>query len=321
MENSEATIKVGDLKTLRINPDRTGFYAVNNRQLADVVWRSGSSAYDRWGIIFDAFQFLLSGMMKFSEYKSVLDRFEHEDEYLPAQEVSNQLGVLYVLSPSRITPISRRFHRVLLDRFTQKSGEKSSILCGTLASRLAQIDPEYARNLASRFNDYENISPDMRAAVAIAYAKTTNDLDKLISAYRRSGSDEDKNTLLGAMTVFDQEELVKKALDFAFSGEVKRQDMIFAVAGAVANPAVRNMVWDWMKRNLGRLQELYQGTGLLSKLSSLIPILCVGRVEEAERYFATHMIPGAETAIKLGLEKLHAYDRLAKEIANEISEV
>ncbi len=118
------------------------------------------------------------------------------------------------------------------------------------------------------------------------------------------------------MTTFGNEELVKQTLNFAVGGQVKRQDVISVVIAATKNPQVRDMVWEWLKSNIGKLQELYQGTGLLSGvLMSIIPVLCVGRVSEAEDFFAKHPITEAESGIKVGLEKLRVYDRLVKSIA------
>jgi tricorn protease interacting factor F2/3 len=315
MENPAIEIEVNGLKSLRINPNRTGFYATNNKSVDDIIWRSEPSEYDRWGIIFDAFLFLVSGVMKFDEYLSALKRFEHEDEALPAREVSDQLQLLYTLVPSKTLEVSKRLHHTLLETFESKSDEKSSILRGTLASRLALIDPEYAATLAPGFKEYGRVPPDMRSAVAIAYAKSTNDIEYIMSEYRKSRADEDKNRLLSSMTVFSDEKLVERTLNFVFGGEVKRQDILRAVFAAAQNPHVRNMVWDWLKSKIGKLQEVYQGTGVLSlTLAEIIPILCVGRGTEAESFFAEHMIADAETGIRVGLEKLHAYDQLAKEI-------
>ena len=315
MEDSSIRIETGTLKSLRINPDRTGFYAVNNKQVADVAWRSQPSPYDRWGFIFDAYQLLESGAMNFNEYLSVLKKFDHENHALPAQEVSDELDVLYTLAPAKVIEVSRRFHRTLLETFKDKPDEKSSILSGTLAARLAVIDREYAGTLAPRFKEYQKVPPDMRSAVATAYATYTNDLDGLIQAYRKATSEEDKNKFLSAMTVFDDEKLVERTLNFAFAGEVKRQDIIWAVMGAAGNPHARDLVWGWLEGGIGKLQELYQGTGLLSQaFAGMIPVLCLGRVPEAENFFTDHMIPDAETGIKVGLEKLQVYDRLATEI-------
>ena len=320
MEDSELRIKVDTLKTLRINPDRTGFYAANIKHVSDEVWAGRPSPIDRWGLIFDAFQFLLSGTIKFSDYESILARFEEEDHVLPAREVSNELNLLYTLCPSEIAPISKPIHRTFVERFIHGSDEVSSILHGALAERLAKIDPEYAKSLASSFADYGRVSPEMRAAAATAYASSTGDIDTLIEAYRKSNSDEDKIKILTSMTVFGEENLVEKALNFAIGGEVKRQDVMSAVRGAASNPAVRNMTWTWMKREMGRLQELYQGTAFLSlEFSTIIPLLCIGKVSEAQQYFAGRRIVDAEVGINVGLEKLHTYNRLASEITGHDS--
>jgi tricorn protease interacting factor F2/3 len=315
MEDSTIRIEAGTLKSLRINPDRTGFYAINHKHMDDVAWRSDPTPYDRWGLMFDAFQFLLSGAMNFNGYLSVLKRFDHENHTLPGQEVSDELDLLYALAPAKVAELSRKFHHILLETFKDKPDEKSSILTGTLASRLAIVDREYAATLATRFNEYQRVPPDMRSAVATAYAVNSNDIDGLVQAYRESTSEEDRNKFLISMTVFSDEKLVEQTLNFAFGGDVKRQDIIWAVIGAAGNPHARDIVWDWIKDGTRKLQELYQGTGLLSQaFAEMIPLLCLGRVPEAESFFAGRMIPDAETGIRVGLEKLRVYDRLAKEI-------
>ncbi len=316
MEDSNYDIVVDDLNSLRINPDRTGFYVVHYQGLDEIIWRSKLSPYDRWGLIHDAFLFLISGRTNFNEYLTTLTKFERETDTLPAQELSDQITLLYCLIPPKILDISKRIHHGLLETFKDSTDAKSSILEGTLASRMAVIDPDYAATLARKFNDYGKTPPDMRLAVAIAYARSTNDLEGLTRKYRESVSDEDRIKFLQSMTTFASEELVKRTLNFAISGEVKRQDVISVVSAATKNPEVRDMAWEWLKSNMGKLRELYEGTGLLSTVfMSIIPVLCVGRVSEAEDFFTKHAISDAETGIKVGLEKLRAYDRLVKSIA------
>jgi tricorn protease interacting factor F2/3 len=315
MEKPECEAEVGKLMSLRINPDRRGFYSVDNQGLDAIILGSQPSAYDRWGIIFDAFLSLLSGSMSFNKYLSSLRRFGDEDDTVPAQEISDQTMLLYTLAPSKVVEISKEFHRKLFDRFKNRSDPSGLVLRVNLASRLAVMDPKFATTLAQEFKEFAKVAPDMRSAVAIAYARSTNDFDGLISAYRKSDSDEDKVRILAAMTLFSDERLVAKTLEFALSEEVKRQDIIAAVSGAAQNPHVRGMVWDWLKSKIGKLQELYSGTGLMSSiLASIVPVICLGRAAEAETYFSEHAIPDAGVGIKVGLEKLRVYDRLMEEI-------
>ncbi len=318
MENAEQEIEVGDLKSLKINPDRTGFYAVHYQGLDEIIWRSKPSPYDRWGILFDTFSFAISGRTKFNQYLELVTKFENETDALPAQELSDELALLYSLMPSKILDISKKIHRGLLETFKGRTDYKSSILEGMLASRLAMVDSNYAATLARSFSDYEKTTPDMRLAVATAYARSTNDFEGLTRKYRETSSDEDRIKLLQSMTTFGDEELVKRALNFAISGEVKRQDVISVVIAAADNPQVRNMNWGWLNSKIGKLQDLYQSTGLLSIVfMSIIPVLCIGRVSEAEDFFAKHPIPDAQAGLKVGLEKLRAYDRLVKSVVHE----
>jgi tricorn protease interacting factor F2/3 len=313
MDAAEEHIEVDGLERLRVNPDRTGFYAIQYEGIDDIVWGSSPSSYDRWGIIFDAFSFLLAGRISFNEYLAVVKRLENESDTLPAQELSDQLELFRSLFPSRVLETSRRVHRALLGKLESRTDEESLMLRGRIASRLALVDSGYATRLARDFKGYVKVPPDMRLAVATAYARSTNDIEGLLRAYRASSSDEDRVKFLEAMTTFAGQALVKRTLDFAISGEVKRQDVIGVVGGAAANHQAKPMVWDWLQLNIGKLQELYHSTGILSgAFLSIIPVLCVGRVQEAEGFFAKHMIPDAEMGIKAGLEKLNAYDRLVR---------
>jgi len=318
MEGAEQKIAVDDLKSLRIDPERPGFYIVHYEGFDDIIARTKLSSYDRWGVLFDTFSFLLSGRTNFNQYLATLSKFEKETDTLPAQELSDEITLLYSLMPTKILEISKRIHRGLLETFKSRNDEKSSILEGTLAGRLAMIDPDYAVILARNFSDYEKTSPDMRQAVTTAYARSTNDLEGLTRKFRESRSDEDRLKFLQSMTTFSRKELVKRTLDFAIGGEVKRQDVISVVTAAIKNPQVKDMTWDWLKSNMGKLQELYQSTGLLSTVfMSIIPVLCGGRVSEGEDFFAKHPIPDADAGIKLGLEKLRVYDRLVKSVVQQ----
>lgn len=313
METAEQTIETRGLKSLRINPDRTGFYPVRYFGLDEFLWQSKLSPVDRWGIAFDAFLFLLAGKMAFNEYLTLVKRFGNEDDTLPAGEVSDQMASLYAMIPSKIIEVSKEFHRSLLESLEKKTDENSLILQGEAAGRLAVIDENYASELGGEFKNYAKVPPDMKQAVALAYARSANDFDKLALAYRRSSSDEDKVRFLTAMTAFADIGLVQRSLDFALNGEVKRQDVIRAIYAATENPQAKDVAWNWLQSNMDKLQELYRSTGTLSGVFlSLIPILGIGKVQEVEHFFDRHKMPEAEMGIKAGLERLRAYDRFVR---------
>lgn len=315
MEKAEEVIDAKGLKSLKVNPDCTGFFLVKYEGLEDVLWESELSPFDKWGIIFGAFLLLLSGRIDFKEYLNVLRKFSREASTLPAGEVSNQLGVLYTFVPSKLAGVVKEFHRTQLELLAEKTDENSSILRGKVAYRLALVDEGYAAKLGKDFKDYAKVQPDMKRAVALGYARSTNDFDGLLKAYRGTDSDEDKLSFLNAMTGFADQALLRKTLGFALSGEVKRQDVIAVISSTAEKPHAGDTLWSWLQLNIERIRDLYQNTGVLSGvLGSLIPILGVGRIQEVEDFFEKHKMPEAEMGIKAGLEKLRAYDRLVSNI-------
>lgn len=173
------------------------------------------------------------------------------------------------------------------------------------------------QKLGGEFKDYAKVVPDMRGAVAIAYARSTNDLEGLLRTYRSTGSDEDKVNLLRSTAAFTDKRVLHAGFDFALSGEVKRQDIIQPIIAANGNPQAKDVAWAWFRENIEKLQAIYRGTGILSDLARGISMLGIGRVKEVESFFEEHKMPDAEAGIKAGLEELRAYDRLVRTITQE----
>ncbi|MFX0145938.1 MAG: M1 family metallopeptidase, partial [Candidatus Hodarchaeota archaeon] len=312
----EMVIGKKQVKSLKVNADQTGFYRVYYRGLYDKVWKSSLSVFDKWGIISDALAFLVAGKMPLTEYLNLVRRYFREHAYLPIYEVSHQLLLLYMISPSIFSSIFQEYHRAQLRLLEKKRDENSSMLQGIIAGRLSRVDASYAKHLGRKFHRYTTVLPDMREAVAVAYARAYEDYDGMLKRYRESNSDEEKTRFLGALTSFQNPSLVALSLGYALSGEVKRQDIGSMIITATMNPPAQDIVWQWMKVNIDKLIKLYEGTGTLSRiLLSAVPFLGLGRVQEVERFLNLHRRPEIQTGIQAGLERLKIYDRMKKRLA------
>jgi tricorn protease interacting factor F2/3 len=312
-EKSEITLP-SNPKSLKLNTDQTGFYLVyyQGKDLQDRVWSSKLSALDKWGLASDAKQFLFSGKMPFKEYLAMVERYQNEQEYLPAYEISDQLWLLYLIAPKRLIETSKRFHSSELKILQTKKDENSSLLRGIVAARLVLLDDAYAKEASSKFKDLASVDPDMKESVVMGYARSTNDYDGLIERYRKSTTDEDRLRYLAGLASFKKPELVGKMLDFALSGNVKRQDIRNVVAFATDNPDAKEVTWQWFKTNVEKLNTMYEGTAQLSGLMrAYVSIIGVGHVSEAESLFNEHPLPGADAT----LERLKVHDRLARAIS------
>jgi len=298
-------------RSLKLNVDQTGFYVVqyDGKELLDLVWKSGLSPLDRWGLISDAKAFLLSGRASFKEYIKLVDKYQDEEEYLPAVEVSDQLSFLYQIAPSKLIETSRKFHSTGLRIFESKKDDNSTTLKGIIAARLTLLDDAYAKKAGSKFNDLANVEPDMKRSVVMGYARSSNDYDGLISRYTKSTTDEERLRYLEGLASFKNSELVAKTLDFALSGKVKRQDIRNVILYATANPDAKTPIWQWFKNNMAKLEVMYSGTAQFSIiLREYFSIVGVGRLAQVEKFFSEHKVTGADIA----LERLRIYDQLAK---------
>ncbi len=300
-------------KSIKLNVDQTGFYVVqyDGKALQDLVWKGRLSPLDRWGLINDAKAFLLSGRVPFKEYLNLIEKYQSEEEYLPSIEVSDQLSFLYQIAPAKLVEISRRFHNAGLNIFETKKDDNSTTLKGVIAARLTLLDDAYAKSAGSKFKDLASVEPDMKRSVVMGYARSSNDYDGLISRYTKSTTDEERLRFLEGLVSFKNPELIAKTLDFALSGKVKRQDVRNVILYATANPDARPAVWQWFKKNVTKLEEMYAGTAQFSIiLREYFSIIGVGLAAEVERFFGEHEVIGADIA----LERLRIYDQLAKRI-------
>ncbi len=315
LNKEEETINFENLKSLQLNPDRTGFYRVQYKELGDVVLENEPSAVDRWGMVFDAIAFLLAGKISFADYLAFIKRYLKEQDYLPAREVSDQLASLHSILGSKIIDVSRQFHRAQLGLLEDKVDETSSMMRGIVSARLAVVDEDFAAKLGSRFANYGGVEPDMKQAVAIGYARAYGNFEAIAKKYSESTSNEEKVRLLVSMATFKEPKLISQSLELAEKGEIKRQDQIILIEAVTRNPAAKDTAWAWIKFNMSRLRETYEGTGTLSRFfQSCIPILGIGRVEEVERYFVENTVPEAENGIRAGLERLRVNQKFANSV-------
>ena len=300
-------------RSIKLNVDQTGFYIVqyDGKALHDLVWKGRLSPFDRWGLINDAKAFLLSGRMPFKEYLNLVEKYQNEEEYLPAIELSDQLSFLYQIAPSKLAETSRRFHSAGLKIFETKKDDNSTTLKGVIAARLTLLDDAYAKSAGSKFKDLASVEPDMKRSVVMGYARSSNDYDGLISRYTKSATDEERLRFLEGLVSFKNPELIAKTLDFALSGKVKRQDLRNVILYATSNPDGRTALWQWFKKNMTKLEAMYAGTAQFSIiLREYFSILGVGLAAEVEKFFSEHKVIGADIA----LERLRVYDKLAKRI-------
>ena len=200
------------------------------------------SPLDRWGILSDLFSFVLAGRVQPHLYLSFVKQCLEETEYVVVDSISDQLQLLRLIAPSNHEVVEgySSFFRSQALRLSlgQKPEEKETdkILRGRIFAGLALIDdPEFSVELSDEFARYENVDPNLRTAVAIAYArrKGRDAFEPMVAMMKKLGSEADVIKIYAGLTSFKDQELVRRALDLSVSGEISRADSVYAMVRPV----------------------------------------------------------------------------------------
>jgi aminopeptidase N len=124
--------------------------------------------------------------------------------------------------------------------------------------------------------------------------------------YKKELLHEEKDRFGYALTSFKEKVLIKKTLSFIMSENVKNQDAPHLLATVWQNKDGRDLTWQFIKNNWKIILKKYgEGGHFLSRL--LTPLgghIKLKDLEDAKKFFAKNLAPGADRTIKQAYEKI-----------------
>lgn len=309
--------------TVHLNPGALGFYRVRYEPpLHDRLLRAlpARPETDRWTFLEDLGAYLASGEVDWPTYAAAVRALGQTSDRLVVEVLCSALGSLAIFHPGcvPVEGLAQWFFASQYDRLgpDRIPGENPSD--GVLRERVSvgrtRIDLPFARELSTRFRDWERVEPDLRPAVAVARARAggATGYRDLMGVLGRAQSERDQLPLEMALAWSNDVALVRETLDRASSGVVNRGIVHMVLHQAASNPVGRAIVWPWLTAHLPRLEDLFRGAGLLSSgLEAVIPILGLGRGDEVREFFRTHPVPEGARGVAKGLERLAIFERQA----------
>jgi len=328
MAGPEVTLNVPVGSEIFLNEEAVGFYRVlyDGATYDQILGRFGSlPATERWLVLEDLFAFLLSADVTFDRYKSFVEKTLEERDPLVVQGVQHQL-VLLALPLSgdpEFVDLYRRFHTAQTGRLGLVSRPedtetdrrlRDSILRGRLL-----LDPGFAAELAPKFAEFDHLDPDLRPAVAMAYAQNGGaPVAEALWKRLREGNDADQLLMARALGAFEEPAAVAETLARASRGEMPFSQLPWVGFEALRHPGSRPVVWESFQKNGERLIAGLAGTSFLHYVYEvLVESVGTDRLEEVREYFAQHPVPGAERGIQKGLEYATLYAKLRSRRALE----
>jgi tricorn protease interacting factor F2/3 len=317
LEDESTNIKSVDFIKLNIN--QTGFYRVKyDSYLFENIIRNKDklSELDKWGLVNDAFAFLLAGLISKAEYIEKIRAFKDETEYLVIKEIESQLSTLLLIlnNDEELSYFARSYFRTHLNRLEKDlKSENDRILRGSIAFDLCLLDKQFAEAMASKFKEFEKSDPDMKNAIVQAAAIVFKNLEVLMEKYRATDKDEDKMYLIGAMGWLPESEL-GKVVSLIRSGDIKKQDTIRFYISAAFCPYNRAYILKNFETIVKETLKVFAGTGYAGRLIELsVPYLGLNREPEIKNILSKLKDPEVNRGIEKGLEILYIYSRLMKQ--------
>jgi aminopeptidase N/puromycin-sensitive aminopeptidase len=167
---------------------------------------------------------------------------------------------------------------------------------------------QQAREIAEKFLDNPESQDPTLAKTATAIAAQHGDaalFQKLQHVYETSSDPELQESALAMLAMFQDPALEKKALDYALSDKVRKQDAAFQFAIALEGGETRELAWHYVKDHWDAIHALLtpeMGNALVSSTSAF----CSAQArDDVQGFFASHKVASADRAMKHSVERIN----------------
>ncbi len=288
LNKKKSKLRMNSSEWVKINYTQSGLYrtvyedrllqglgaAIKNRDLKEE---------NAWGVENDLFAIARAGVVPVRDYIRFISSYCKDADYPLNSSISGHVSWLERISRGErwlglVQRIDLEFHRGIISKigWERKVGEDSitTMLRSAAITRMGlEGDKETLSRVSGMFDkmcrgDDKSVDPNLRSCVYTlsAHYGDAKTYDKLISMYKKAKMPDEKRRLLGAFSNFGSRDLIKKALEFSLSKEVRMQDMYVIAAITSANPAGTDIVWDWTKSNWQLLKSRFNvGTHMLAR--------------------------------------------------------
>lgn len=314
MKNETMDIPLKEFQHL--NPQRTGFYRIRydeetwqivlgNIEFVDVI--------SRWGFISDAYALYLGRQNDLNHLILILQTFMHDGSFIVRNEITKIISQLHniLINSKRIDDFAIEYLNVQLEELSDYKDDESintTVIRGRIQTALSLVDLTYASKLSSSFNEFMNVKPDGRLAVAIGYARTMKDFEGLRKMYLKTAVDEDRVKILTAMGHLTGEAMMQKGFEFIYSKDVKKQDFFALINAALTEDRNRPYILKNIDKILETMDNFFAGTGMTSRfLEVMIPYLGLYNETAINKYISRTNKASWDKGIKKGLEYLNIY--------------
>ena len=263
---------------IKLNHEQHGFYRVKYDAellalLGEAIAQNKMSSLDAVGIENDLFAFMISGQYSVMDYLSFVEKYGMNATYPLDSSISGHLGWLFQAGytekfGAEVRRVSLQFHRKVVGRvgWERRNEEKNTttILRSMSLANLGLLEhPETLRRCSEwlqQIKSQHEVDVNIRGVTYLVAAwKGKEDMyHYLLDRYKKEKIPEESRKLLRALGMFQDKNLIAKALDLSLSSAVRLQDSYMIPVSTSMNPAVdMKQLWTWTKENWPLLRKKF----------------------------------------------------------------
>ncbi len=336
----------GPVAWVYANAGQVGFYRLDpSRALLDGLLAKGLghlTPAERGGLLDDQWALVRSGASDIARFLEVLSAFAGERDFTVVEGIAGRLDFLgYRLVEEADRPA---FARVVERLFTpqlaelgweakgtteeQETAVRRATVIGALGdtARLPDVLAEAERRQPAEQADAKAIEPNLAGLVVRLAARRGEAprFDAYVETYKTrkalGAPPQESARYLYALTAFEAPDLVRRALDLVFKGDVVPQEQIgIVLQQMLGQRAAREATWQALKANWKALRERVGAMGI-SRLVRATAGLPASLRSDVAAFFAANPVDEAKRALAQALESLDLDEELRAREAGRLTE-
>jgi puromycin-sensitive aminopeptidase len=270
-------------------------------------------------VVADAWAAPPAGRLAPAQLLSFLEGFRDERDHTVWQAISIALrGLSRILDDGPAYDAFRARVRELVNPVLEALGEPSageSDLTGKLRGLLTNTAGVVGGDVGVRARCREwfgaahdhpgSVDPELLAAATAVVAATgdADDFERMQRGFTEAVTPQQQLRHLYALADFDDETLVLRTCEFAFSGAVRTQNAPFLLRAAIANRRHGPIAWQYVRDRWDDAIERFPSNTIVRMVDAVKFLNTPALVADAARFFAEHPIEQAAKTLDQILER------------------
>lgn len=277
------------------------------------------SPLERYCLVDDAWSAVVADRLEASRFLELVGGFGDEDDVAVWRSIAAGLRGCARLLPreglDQLAGLTRSLAGPALDRLGWEPSPADTDLTHQLRALLVSLvailgdDGEAQLRCATlvdqSFRDPTSVQADLAAAAVTVHATTggVEAFERFLAAFRAADNPQEQLRFLYALAEPRERELIERASELAFSGEVRTQNAPFLLNRCLANRWAGDAAWRVVRRRWQEANERFPSNSIIRMVDAVKWLDDPAVAADVQAFFSEHEIPQAATTLRQVLER------------------